>query len=133
MIEDESSNMAKDDGSADSEDYDANPGVTINEVMEDVQPTDTPTASSKPLASSTEPSVMHQSPVLQLNTSAGTTSLVPTTSSASTAASPQTSTNPSLSPASPFPPLASGSATTMSQDQKRNQRAKEHLASSRAE
>ena len=49
------------------------------------------------------------------------------------AASPQTSANPSPSPASPFPPLASGSATTMSRDQKRNQRAKEHLASSRAE
>ena len=58
MVEDESSDMAKNDGSTDSEDYDTNPGVTIDEVMEDVQPTDAPTASSKPLASSTEPSMM---------------------------------------------------------------------------
>ena len=50
--------------SADSEDYDANPGVTIDEVMEDVQPTDAPTASSKPLASLTEPSTMCRSPIL---------------------------------------------------------------------
>ena len=64
MVEDESSDMAKDDGSADSEDYDANPGVTIDEVMEDVQPTDAPTASSKPLASLTEPSTMRRSPIL---------------------------------------------------------------------
>ena len=126
MVEDESSDMAKDNGSADSEDYDANPGATIDKVMEDVQSTDAPAASSKP-------SAMHRSPILQLNTSTGTTSLVPTSSLALMAASPQTSTNPSLSPTSPFPPSASGSATTMSRDQKRNQRAKEHLASLRVE
>jgi hypothetical protein len=134
LEEGESSDMAKDSGSVDSEGNISPPATKIVEIMDDVQPTGTPVMAPLDTSPSVqEASTSRQCPALRLDTSTEPALLTATSNPTSTINSTQASTISTASSANIPPPSSSSDAAARGQLKKKQQRASDFQVTRQAE